>query len=118
MVFQFAVAGVPIAAVVADLVFADLAAVDPASPDPAFVALVFDALARAGGVAHHFPLHHCRLPMTRMAVAGPIYCSQGEGTLRLTVGFALLAGYKVHILEHLVWSHFDVLNDRVVSDWA
>lgn len=117
MVFRFAVAGAPIVAVV-DLVFADLAAVDPASPDPAFVVPVFDALVRAGGVAHRFPLHRYHLPTTRMAIAGPKYCSQGEGTLQLTVGFAPLAYHKVHILGHLVWSHFDVLNDHVVSDWV
>lgn len=117
MVFQFAVAGVPIAVVV-DLVFADLAAVDPASPDPAFVALVFDALARADGVAHRFPLHRYRLPTTRTAIAGPIYCSQGEETLRLIVGFVPLACHKVHILGHLVWYRFDVLSDHVVSDWV
>lgn len=97
-VFRFAVVGVPIVAV-ADLVFADPVAAGPASPvAPAFAVLVFDALARVDGEAHHYPLHRYHLPMKREAIVAPIYCSQGEGTLRLTAGYASMACHKAQTL--------------------
>lgn len=97
-VFRFAVTEVPIVAAV-DLVFADPVAVGPASPAaPAFAVLVFDALAHAGGEAHHFPLHRYRLPMKREAIVAPIHCSRGEGTLRPTAGYAWTACHKAQTL--------------------
>lgn len=90
-------AGVPIVAVVG-LAFAGPASVDPASPAPAFAGLVFGALARVGGGAHHSPLHRYRLLLTQEAIVVPIYCSRGGGTPRSTVGYASMACHKAQIL--------------------